>query len=42
MLLKFLAQTASDSQHASLGGMLRVRSCLNHAEQWGMPQSPLS
>lgn len=21
--------------------MLRVRGCLNHAEQWGMPQSPL-
>lgn len=20
--------------------MLRVRGCLNHAEQWGMPQSP--
>lgn len=25
--------------NASLGGTLRVRGCLNHAEQWGMPQS---
>lgn len=40
MLLKFMAQRASDSQHGSLGGKLSVRGCLNHAEQWGMPQSP--
>lgn len=35
IMLKFPSEAASDFQHASLGGVLRVRRCLNHGQQQG-------